>query len=152
MYLPPKQIAIEGLHSVFFLSRFLQQLANLGHFVLLLKVRDFYVRKLCVWVVWSDMGWGSDFVRIFQCADHYRDLKADFSFGLALDFVGCVAVLPHEIMSTVFFGAGGGELGDSCSISLPLLFVGTLGFWWDFGVTGSSSSSLASSLVFLFSF
>ncbi|KAF3515449.1 hypothetical protein DY000_02058466 [Brassica cretica] len=28
---------------------------------------------------------------------------------------------PHEIMSTLFFGAGGGELGDSCSVSLPLL-------------------------------
>ena len=59
---------------------------------------------------------------------------------------------PHEIMSTLFFGAGGGELGDSCSISLPLLFVGTLVFRVDFGVTGSSSSSPASSLVFFFFF
>ena len=59
---------------------------------------------------------------------------------------------PHEIMSTLFFGAGGGELSDSYSISLPLLFVGTLAFRLDFGVTGSSSSSPASSLVFLFSF
>ena len=59
---------------------------------------------------------------------------------------------PHEIMSTLFFGAGGGgELGDSCSISLPLLFVGALAFRLNFGVTGSSSSP-ASSLVFLFSF
>ncbi|KAF3488118.1 hypothetical protein F2Q69_00054473 [Brassica cretica] len=48
-------------------------------------------------------------------------------------------------MSTLFFGAGGGELGGSCSISLPLLFVGTLAFWLDFGVSGSSSSSPASS-------
>ena len=30
---------------------------------------------------------------------------------------------PHEITSTLFFGAGGGELGDSGSVSLPLLFV-----------------------------
>ncbi|KAF3501173.1 hypothetical protein F2Q69_00044447 [Brassica cretica] len=28
---------------------------------------------------------------------------------------------PQEIMSTLFFGAGGGELGDSCSVFLPLL-------------------------------
>ena len=38
----------------------------------------------------------------------------------------------HEIMSTLFFGAGGRELGDSCSISLPFLFVGLfclLGLW-----------------------
>ncbi|KAF3501176.1 hypothetical protein F2Q69_00044444 [Brassica cretica] len=27
---------------------------------------------------------------------------------------------PQEIMSTLFFGAGGGELGDSCSVFLPL--------------------------------
>ncbi|KAF3606140.1 hypothetical protein DY000_02049200 [Brassica cretica] len=37
-------------------------------------------------------------------------------------------------MSTLFFGAGGGELGDSCSISLPLLFVETLDFRLGFGV------------------
>ena len=54
-------------------------------------------------------------------------------------------------MSTLLFGAGGGELGDSCSISLPCLFVGDFAFRLDFGVIGSSSS-LASSLVFLFSF
>ena len=67
--------------------------------------------------------------------------------------ISSVALLfcPHEIMSTLFFRAGGGELGDSCSISLPLLFVGTLVFRLDFGVTGSSFSP-ASSLVFLFSF
>ncbi|KAF3522850.1 hypothetical protein F2Q69_00046211 [Brassica cretica] len=59
---------------------------------------------------------------------------------------------PHEIMSTLFFRAGGGELGDSCSVSLPLLFVETLVFRLDFGVTGSSSSSMVSSVVFLFSF
>ena len=29
---------------------------------------------------------------------------------------------PHEIMSILFFGAGGGELGDSSSVFLPLLF------------------------------
>ncbi|XP_013713649.1 keratin, type II cytoskeletal 2 epidermal-like [Brassica napus] len=49
-------------------------------------------------------------------------------------------------MSTLFFGAGGGELSDSCSISLPLLFVETLDFRLDFGVTGSSSSSSFSSV------
>ena len=54
-------------------------------------------------------------------------------------------------MSTLLFGAGGGEIGDSCSISLPCLFVGDFTFRLDFGVIGSSSS-LASSLVFLFSF
>ena len=55
---------------------------------------------------------------------------------------------PHKIMLTLFFGAGGGELGDSGSVSLPLLFVETLSFRLGFGVTGSSSSSLVSSLVF----
>ena len=35
---------------------------------------------------------------------------------------------PHEIMSTLFFGAGGGELGDSSSVSLFLLFEGPLTF------------------------
>ncbi|KAF3539031.1 hypothetical protein F2Q69_00022369 [Brassica cretica] len=29
---------------------------------------------------------------------------------------------PHEIMWTLFFGAGGGELGDSSLVSLLLLF------------------------------
>ncbi|KAF3585935.1 hypothetical protein F2Q69_00027564 [Brassica cretica] len=58
---------------------------------------------------------------------------------------------PHEIMSTLFFGAGGGELGDSGSVSLLLLFEGPLAFPLDFGVTGSSSSSSVSPLVFLFS-
>ncbi|KAF3521682.1 hypothetical protein F2Q69_00048814 [Brassica cretica] len=51
-------------------------------------------------------------------------------------------------MSTLFFGVGGGELADSGSVSLPLLFVETLAFRLDFGVTGSSSSSSVSSLVF----
>ena len=55
----------------------------------------------------------------------------------------------HEIMSTLFFGAVGGELGDSVSISLPLLFDETLAFRLDFGVTGSSSSTPVSSLVFI---
>ena len=59
---------------------------------------------------------------------------------------------PHKIMSTLFFGAGGGELDDSGSVSLPLLFVETLAFRLDFGVTGSSSSSPVSSPVFLFLF
>ena len=35
---------------------------------------------------------------------------------------------PHEIMSTLFFGAGGGDLGDSGSVSLLLLFVAPLVF------------------------
>ena len=52
-------------------------------------------------------------------------------------------------MSTLFFGAGGGELGDSGSISLLLLFDETLTFRLDFGVDGSSYSSPVSSLVFL---
>ncbi|KAF2535122.1 hypothetical protein F2Q68_00020551 [Brassica cretica] len=58
---------------------------------------------------------------------------------------------PHEIMSTLFFGAGGGELRYSGSVSLLLLFEGPLAFRLDFGVTGSSSSSSVSPLVFLFS-
>ncbi|KAF2574660.1 hypothetical protein F2Q70_00004491 [Brassica cretica] len=52
---------------------------------------------------------------------------------------------PHEIMSTLFFGAGGGELGDSGSVSLLLLFEEPLAFRLDFGVAGSSSSSSGSS-------
>ena len=59
---------------------------------------------------------------------------------------------PHEIKSTLFFGAGGGELGDSGSVSLLLLFEEPLAFRLDFGVAGSSSSSSVSSLVFLFLF
>ncbi|KAF2573168.1 hypothetical protein F2Q70_00002249 [Brassica cretica] len=64
--------------------------------------------------------------------------------------ISSVALLfcPHEIMSTLFFGAGGGEFGDSCSISLPLLFVVALAFRLDFGVTGSSSSPTSSSSRF----
>ena len=46
--LPPRQIAIESLHSVLFLNRFLQQLANFGHFILSLEVGDFYARRFCV--------------------------------------------------------------------------------------------------------
>ena len=37
---------------------------------------------------------------------------------------------PHEIMSTLFFGAGGGELSDFCSISLPLCLLGLWPFGW----------------------
>ena len=59
---------------------------------------------------------------------------------------------PHEIMSILFFGAGGGELGDSDSVSLLLLFEEPLAFRLVFGVSGSSSSPPVSSLVFLFSF
>ena len=59
---------------------------------------------------------------------------------------------PHEIMSNRFFCAGGGELGDSGSASLLLLFDDTFAFRLDFGVSGSSSSSSVSSLVFLVSF
>ena len=54
--LPPRQIAIESLHFVLFLNRFLQQLENLGHFILSLEVGDFYARRFCFWVVWSDAG------------------------------------------------------------------------------------------------
>ena len=54
-------------------------------------------------------------------------------------------------MLTLFFGAEGGELGDSSSVSLFLLFEELLIFRLVFGVTGASSSSL-SSLVSLFSF
>ena len=75
-------------------------------------------------------------------------------FPLVWLLISSVVLLscPHEIMSTLFFGAWGRELDDSYSISLPLLFVGTLAFRLDFGVTGSSYSSLVSSVVFLFSF
>ena len=59
---------------------------------------------------------------------------------------------PHEIMSTIFFGAGGGELGDSGSVSLLLLFEEPLVFRLDFWVAGPSSSSSVSLLVLLFSF
>ncbi|KAF3540992.1 hypothetical protein F2Q69_00021513 [Brassica cretica] len=45
-------------------------------------------------------------------------------------------------MSTLLFCAGGGELGDSGSVSLLLLFEEPLVFRLDFGVAGSSSSSL----------
>ena len=57
---------------------------------------------------------------------------------------------PHEIMSTLYFGAGGGELGDSGSVSLFLLFEEPVAFRLEFGVAGSSSSSSVSSLVFSF--
>ena len=40
----------------------------------------------------------------------------------------------HEIMSTLFFGVGGGELGDSSSVSLFLLFKEPLNFQLAFGV------------------
>ena len=53
-------------------------------------------------------------------------------------------------MSTVFFGAGGGELGDSSSVSLFLLFEEPFVFRLVFGVAGASSSSPVSSLVSLF--
>ncbi|KAF3575801.1 hypothetical protein DY000_02033168 [Brassica cretica] len=55
-------------------------LANLGHFILSLEVGDFYARRICVWVVLSDTGKESGFVGIFQCADRYRDLEANFPF------------------------------------------------------------------------
>ena len=57
---------------------------------------------------------------------------------------------PHEIMWTLFFGAGGGELGDSSSVSLVLLFEEPLVFRLAFGVAGASSSSPVSSLVSTF--
>ena len=41
--------------------------------------------------------------------------------------------VPHEIMSTLFFGTGGRELGHSCSVSLLLLFEEPLAFRLDFG-------------------
>lgn len=52
-------------------------------------------------------------------------------------------------MSTLFFGAGGVELGDSSSVSLFLLFEKPLVFWLAFGVVGAYSS-LISLLVSLF--
>ena len=55
-------------------------------------------------------------------------------------------------MSTLFFAAGGGELGDSGSVSLFILFEKPLVFRLAFGVAGASSSSPVSSLVSLFSF
>ena len=67
-------------------------------------------------------------------------------------FLGVWLSDPHEIMSTLFFGDGGGELGDSGSVSLFLLFEEPLVFRLDFGVAGSSSSSPVSSLVFFFFF
>ncbi|KAF2610521.1 hypothetical protein F2Q70_00012325 [Brassica cretica] len=41
---------------------------------------------------------------------------------------------PHEIISTLFFGAGGGELGDSGSVSLFLLFEEPVAFRLEFGI------------------
>ena len=62
-------------------------------------------------------------------------LKGDFAFGLyGVTLEGGGALLgislfgPHEIMSTLFFGIGGGELGDSSSVSLFLLFEEPLVF------------------------
>ncbi|KAF2550829.1 hypothetical protein F2Q68_00034415 [Brassica cretica] len=61
-----------------------------------IEVGDFSARRLYVWVVLSDTGRRSGFVGFFQCADRYRDLKAYFLFGLALDFIGCVVVWPPQ--------------------------------------------------------
>ncbi|KAF3583495.1 hypothetical protein F2Q69_00028403 [Brassica cretica] len=111
-------------------------------------VGNFSARELYVWVVLSDTGRRSDLIVFFQCADCYRDLEANFFFSLALDFIGCF-LAPTKSCRLFSSDQGGGELGDSCSISLPLLFVETLAFQLDFGITGSSSSSLASSVVFV---
>ena len=59
---------------------------------------------------------------------------------------------PQEIMSTLFFGAGGGELGDSCSVSLPLLFVETLVFsvgFWSYWLFLSLSGFFSGFLIFV---
>ena len=55
-------------------------------------------------------------------------------------------------MSTLFFGAGGGELGDSCSVSLPLLFVETLVFsvgFWSYWLFLSLSGFFSGFLIFV---
>ncbi|KAF2593821.1 hypothetical protein F2Q70_00042265 [Brassica cretica] len=90
---------------------------GLGFRSTVIVLRDFSARILHVWVVLSDAGRRSSFIGVFQCADRYRDLEAYLPFGLAPDFVSCVGFGPHEIMSTLFFGAGGGELCDSCSLA-----------------------------------
>ena len=66
--------------------------------------------------------------------------------------LGVSLFCPHEIMSTIFFGAGGGEQGDSSSVYLLLLFEEPLVLRLAFGVAGASSSSPVSSLVPLFLF
>ncbi|KAF3533033.1 hypothetical protein DY000_02040915 [Brassica cretica] len=113
--------------SRWYTARSFWVLANFGHFVLSFEVGDFSARGLCVWAVVNDTGGGVVSSGFFQCADCYRDLQANFSFGLALDFVGCVVVWPPRNHVDYFLRSWGGELGDSCSISLPLLFTGALG-------------------------
>ena len=56
MYLPSRQIAIDGLHSVFLLNRFLQKLANFVHFILSLEVGKSHARRSCVLVVLHYLG------------------------------------------------------------------------------------------------
>ncbi|KAF3555956.1 hypothetical protein F2Q69_00015088 [Brassica cretica] len=88
---------------------------GLGFWSTVIVLRDFSARRLHVWVVLSDAGRRSSFIGVFQCADRYCDLEAYLPFGLTPDFVGCVGVWPPRNMLTLFFRAGGGELGDSCS-------------------------------------
>lgn len=53
--------------------------------------------------------------------------------------VSLLDMFPKRIMSALFWGTGGGELGDSSSVSRPLLLEAGLDFVLPFGVIGASS-------------